>query len=392
MSSRLTIVAPVNQGTNTIKFGVADTGDQIYDSGLFIANLTTSNIDTGNGSGVLLNIEGTSGNDTLSSSDTSADLDEFFDAGDGDDDIDAGDGDDFISPGPGNDTVNAGPGNDIIIGDGQSTDDNQIDGGLGFDKVVFNGSFNTFNVTVIDIENLIIQVGTNSDILTNVEELQFDDQTIAVESLVETPVDNPGELITGTPGADVLTGGVDFNAINDTVFTGAGDDEVDVPFGGSQAGNNRIFTGSGADIIDVGDGDRSFGGSGDDEIDATDATGYRLSGGAGNDIFYLGADGRALGGEGDDQFYVQEGGGNIIAGGEGADQFWILTGDLPGAANTILDFAMGTDVLGIAGQGAGFDFTALTLSGNSIMIGATTIATLNGVDTTSLTAANFAFM
>ncbi|WP_242039620.1 phytase [Anabaena sphaerica] len=208
-------------------------------------------------------------------------------------------------------------------------------------------------------------------------------------NLVEVP-----ELVFGSPNSDTLIAGVtaNFDGIKDILFTGAGDDEVDVPFGGSQAGNNRIFTGSGADIIDVGDGDRSFGGSGDDEIDATDATAYRLSSGAGNDIFYLGADGRALGGEGDDQFYVQEGGGNIIAGGEGADQFWILTGDLPGAANTILDFAMGTDVLGIAGQGAGFDFTALTLSGNSIMIGATTIATLNGVDTTSLTAANFAFM
>ncbi|MEA5576822.1 choice-of-anchor I family protein [Anabaena sp. UHCC 0451] len=199
-------------------------------------------------------------------------------------------------------------------------------------------------------------------------------------------------LVTGTPGADILIAGVDFDGVNNIVFTGAGNDEVDVPFGGSQAGNNRIFTGSGTDIIYVGDGDRSFGGSGDDELDATDATGYRLSGGTGNDIFYLGADGRALGGDGDDQFYVQEGGGNILAGGAGADQFWILTGDLPSAANTILDFEMGTDVLGIAGQGAGFDFTDLTLSGNSIMVGSTTIAMLNGIDTTSLTAANFAFM
>ncbi|WP_413172269.1 alkaline phosphatase PhoX [Anabaena azotica] len=196
-------------------------------------------------------------------------------------------------------------------------------------------------------------------------------------------------LVTST--SNILTAGVDFDGVNDIVFTGAGNDEVDVPLGGSLAGNNRIFTGSGADIIYVADGDRSFGGSGNDEIDATEATNYRLSGGTGNDIFYLGADGRALGGDGDDKFFVQDGGENWLSGGAGADQFWILTGDLPSAANTVLDFEIGTDVLGIGGQGTGFDFTDLTLSGDSIAIGTTTIAILNGINTTSLTAANFAF-
>ncbi|MFM5991153.1 MAG: glycerophosphodiester phosphodiesterase, partial [Sphaerospermopsis kisseleviana] len=107
---------------------------------------------------------------------------------------------------------------------------------------------------------------------------------------------------------------------------------------------------------------------------------------------FLGADGRALGGEGNDKFYVQEGGGNLISGGAGVDQFWIVNGDLPAAANTILDFSMGTDVLGIGGQGAGFGFDDLTLSGNSIIINGITVAVLNGVNTATLTAANFAFV
>ncbi|AFZ60318.1 DUF839 domain-containing protein [Anabaena cylindrica FACHB-243] len=199
-------------------------------------------------------------------------------------------------------------------------------------------------------------------------------------------------LVFSSSNADDLVAGVDFDGVNDIVFTGAGNDEVDIPFGGSLAGNNRVFTGSGADIVYVADGDRSFGGSGNDEIDATDATDYRLAGGTGNDIFYLGADGRALGGDGDDQFYVQDGGNNWLSGGAGADQFWILTGDLPGTANTVLDFETGTDVLGIGGQGTGFDFADLTLSGNSIAVGSTTIAILTGINTTSLTAANFAFV
>ena len=190
----------------------------------------------------------------------------------------------------------------------------------------------------------------------------------------------------------MLIPGTDFNGIRDIVFTGAGNDEVDVPFGGSKTGDNRVFAGSGKDTIFFFFFDRTFGGSGNDQLDATDASNYRLSGGAGNDIFYLGANGRALGGDGDDKFFVQEGGGNLLSGGAGADEFWILTGDLPDVANTIVDFQKGTDVLGIGGQGAGFDFSDLTLRGNSIAIGTTTIAVLNGINTSSLTAANFAFL
>ncbi|TAE59708.1 MAG: DUF839 domain-containing protein [Nostocales cyanobacterium] len=199
------------------------------------------------------------------------------------------------------------------------------------------------------------------------------------------------QMVSGSADADTLVAGVDFDGVNDIVFTGAGDDEVDVPFSGSLAGNNRVFTGSGIDIIYVGNGDRAFSGSGDDELDATDAMGYRLSGGTGNDTFFLGADGRALGGEGNDKFFVQEGGNNIISGGAGADQFWIVNGDLPMEANTIVDFTMGTDVLGLAGQGAGFGFDDLILGGNEIKIGSDTVAILMNLDTSSLTAANFKF-
>jgi Ca2+-binding RTX toxin-like protein len=120
--------------------------------------------------------------------------------------------------------------------------------------------------------------------------------------------------------------------------------------------------------------------------------GNRMSGGTGDDTFFLGSNDRALGGDGDDKFYVVLGGGNLLSGGAGADQFWIVNGELPKAANTILDFQIGTDVLGISGQGAGFDFSDLTLNGNSIAIGTTTVTTLSGVSTSSLTAANFAFV
>ena len=201
------------------------------------------------------------------------------------------------------------------------------------------------------------------------------------------------DLVTATPAVDELDGGIDFDAVNDTVFTGAGADVVDSAFAGEAAHSNRIFTGSGADTIFVADNDRAFGGSDDDLFYATDANGYRLSGGAGDDLFFLGVGGRALGGDGDDTFYVIESGGNTLSGGAGADAFWILNDDaaLLGTPNTIVDFTQGTDILGIGAQGAGFDFSDLSFSGNSILIGSTTIATLTGVTTSSLTAGDFVF-
>ena len=206
------------------------------------------------------------------------------------------------------------------------------------------------------------------------------------------------KLVSGTSSGDELIAGANsssssFDGINDLVFTGAGADTVDASTAASAiAGNNNVFTGSGKDTIYVGNGDRTFGGSGDDEIYATDAKDYRISGGTGDDIFFLGVNGRALGGEGNDRFFVDEGGANLLSGGAGADQFWILNGDLPSATNTITDFSRGVDVLGIAGQGANFDFSDLSFSANNILVNGKAIATLTGIQTSTLTAADFAFV
>ena len=208
-------------------------------------------------------------------------------------------------------------------------------------------------------------------------------------------------LVTTTSGADVVIANApnsEADGINDLIFTGAGNDEVDTTFAPplTLEGQNRIFTGSGSDVLTVTDGDRAFGGSGSDDFYAVDASDYRLSGGAGDDEFFLGVGGRALGGEGDDTFYVGESGGNTLSGGAGADAFWILTDNaaLLGTPTTIVDFTKGTDILGIAGQGAGFDFADLSFSGSNILVGGIdgiTIATVTGITTNTLTAANFTF-
>ncbi len=203
--------------------------------------------------------------------------------------------------------------------------------------------------------------------------------------------DSRKDLVSGTTGADELFAGKTpgFDGVNDLVFTGAGNDEVDVTLAGAIAGKNRIDLGSGNDVIDVANNDRAFGSAGDDTFYAKDGKGgNRMSGGVGNDTFFLGGNDRALGGDGNDKFYVGTGGGNILSGGAGADQFWIYNAEAPASANTVVDFQIGTDVLGFTG---GVKFADLTRTGNDISFGGKTIATLTGIETSSLTAANFAF-
>lgn len=204
------------------------------------------------------------------------------------------------------------------------------------------------------------------------------------EAVVPPEPESP-ELISGTPGDDLFVAGdpdSEFDGKNDILFTGAGNDEVDTQFV-SDAGGNRINTASGDDIIFVSQSDLAFGGAGNDILDATDARGNnRMSGGAGDDVFFLGRKDRALGGEGDDQFYVQSGGDNLIAGGAGNDQFWIVSGEIPESANTITDFEIGEDVIGILGaESLGISSDTLQLSqvgdNTSINFGGETLATLS---------------
>jgi glycerophosphoryl diester phosphodiesterase len=191
------------------------------------------------------------------------------------------------------------------------------------------------------------------------------------------------QVVSGTTGADILIAGAantTFDGINDTVFTGAGNDEIEAQTVSSPiAGRNRIDSGSGNDIIFAGNNDVVFGSSGNDHLYASDVSGYRLSGGAGDDTFYLGSNGRALGGDGIDIFRVSLGGGNLISGGAGADEFWIVNAELPKAANTVLDFQKGTDVIGVLGISSS-SLTLNVLNGNTeIGLLGQTVAIVNGV-------------
>ena len=201
--------------------------------------------------------------------------------------------------------------------------------------------------------------------------------------------------VSGTPKADDLVAGVTpgLDGFNDQIFTGAGNDTVDIPIAGAAAGDNRIDLGSGNDTVFVADGDVAFGSAGNDRLDATDAKNYRISGGVGDDTFFLGTNGRALGGDGNDKFFVGTGGGNLLSGGAGADQFWIANAELPTAANTVIDFQIGTDVISIQGA-ASLGISASTLmltqmgADTSLDFNGHSLALLKGIQASSLTLSN----
>jgi Ca2+-binding RTX toxin-like protein len=133
---------------------------------------------------------------------------------------------------------------------------------------------------------------------------------------------------------------VDFNELNGT-------NQKDTLTGG--AGNDLISGGNGADDLYGGAGDDILGGDGNDN--GSDL----LDGGLGNDTL--------TGGNGPDIF--------VLAAGEGTD--------------TITDWEE-PDLIGLSGS---LTFNDLTFSGSDILYNSEILATLTGVDTTTLTSSDF---
>ena len=165
--------------------------------------------------------------------------------------------------------------------------------------------------------------------------------------------------IFGGGGLDELIAGQ-----NDYLFGGQEDDILNASVG---KGDNHLYGQEGNDLLLAGVGDYLDGGEGDDLLNATTGSGgNRLYGQTGNDTFFAGSGAprtrsgsktsgslrdRFYGDEGNDVFFVTNGGDNLFTGGEGADTFWLATGEIVTIANTITDFELDTDVIGIAGLG-----------------------------------------
>lgn len=126
------------------------------------------------------------------------------------------------------------------------------------------------------------------------------------------------------------------------------------------------------------------GGNGQDTLTGT--VGFdSIVGGQGKDeLFGLGGNDTLNGGNGKDT--LDGGLGNdVLTGGQGDDIFVLAAGE---GADTITDFSNGNDLIGLS---AGLTFADLSFAYNSILVDATKeiLATVTGVDTTTLTASDF---
>ncbi|MEL7242277.1 MAG: esterase-like activity of phytase family protein [Cyanobacteria bacterium J06573_2] len=210
------------------------------------------------------------------------------------------------------------------------------------------------DVLVIDEKTILVANDNNYPFSTGRDEgidnneiiLLELDKSLDLDSRLGRSAMKPEEskLVTGSSGEDLFVAGNNFKGNNNILFAGSGDDEIDLAFGGS---NNRVDAGSGDDIV------------------------------------YLGNQNRLLGGKGNDKFFAS-GGNNIISGGAGSDQFWIVSEEIPEVANTIVDFEIGTDVIGILDSASlGIDASTLELNeidgSTKVAFDGNTLAVINDV-------------
>jgi hypothetical protein len=191
VSQVLKIVAPINAGgvLNHIKIGVADTGDHIYDTGLFIANLSAGNAP---GSGIVVTPStGTTGDDTF----TGSAKDEYFDLKDGNDTVYLGIGDDIVVGGAGNDVVFGGSGDDQIEGDAGNDD---IDGGAGLgDTAIYTGVAGDYTIAKDASGNYTVtSLDGSIDTLKNIEIVKFSDGTVNLMPITTPVVSTPAPIST----------------------------------------------------------------------------------------------------------------------------------------------------------------------------------------------------
>ncbi|NET14994.1 MAG: hypothetical protein F6K08_20260, partial [Okeania sp. SIO1H6] len=198
------------------------------------------------------------------------------------------------------------------------------------------------------------------------------DDLAGLSNFIQSELENQEPLnLVGTDGDDMLVG----RQGDDTIAGLQGDDQIDGRGGddilrGDQNSRSSGSSVAGDDTINGGTGDDRIGGKGGDD---------QLYGDEGNDSIW-GDDGDDLlrGGLGNDVLT-----GDDFSGGQGSDTFILAVGE---GTDTIVDFEVGTDFIGLAD---GLMFADLSFTGNSIISDEETLAVLNGIDTTTLTESDF---
>ncbi|MBE9064024.1 calcium-binding protein [cf. Phormidesmis sp. LEGE 11477] len=203
-----------------------------------------------------------------------------------------------------------------------------------------------------------------------------------------TSGDTPDLDIIGTDGDDTLSGDAGNNTLdglagNDTLAGGLGNDIIlggdgdDILRGDENSRNPQDDVMGGNDIIFGGEGSDRIGGKSGNDI---------LSGDAGDDFIW--------GDDGDD-IIMGSAGNDILVGdnfsnGSGSDLFVFGNGD---GTDTILDFEVGIDRIGLVEGELMFADLTITQDGSTTLLGVAssgeTLAILNGVQASSLTESSF---
>ncbi|MDN5003916.1 VCBS domain-containing protein [Bradyrhizobium sp. GCM10027634] len=196
------------------------------------------------------------------------------------DTLTGGAGNELFFGGAGDDTISAGGGNDQITG--QAGNDT-IDGGAGTDMAIYTGPSSAYTITTLAGGQIQVADSTptrdGTDVLTNVEVLQFSDVTTLLASgTAASPIDistmglGPnGNAVHGTTGDDYLM--VGGSAFGHPIDLGAGNDTV------------ALAAGVTLTLVNV---ENVVGSSGDDFIGlANNANGLSIDGGTGNDFVGL---------------------------------------------------------------------------------------------------------
>ena len=240
-------------------------------------------------------------------------------------------------------------------------------GGIGYDDFAFE--FAPLNIAPVAVDD-------------SVTAAQGTAKTILAADLLANDTDEDGDPLTLTEVSNPLNGTVALDANGDVVFTPASG------FSGTASFEYTVSDGTDTDIgsVTVEVGGIFNGGNGKDTLIGTGGN-DRMSGGNGADELYGGDGDDTLGGDGSDNGpdLLDGGLGNdILTGGLGPDVFVLAAGN---GTDTITDFQT-PDVIGLSG---GLSFSDLSFSGNNVILTSTSevLATLVGVDATSLTANDF---
>ncbi len=341
ISVPLSIVAPVNQGVNTIKIAIADTSDSILDSGLFISNLKGST-QTGGGIVVPGNKTPVAADDQVSVREDRFSLEAKTVTGNvlsNDSDPNAGDSL-FVSAVAGaaasvGQTLQGKYGTLTLRSDGSYTyslanTDALIRGEQGVERFTYTVSDGAGGTDTARLE--IRVVGEDLELTRSG---RFTAHRGADRITGGTSADHfagraGDDILSGEGGDDILWGEAGDDQLlgadgSDQAVGGAGDDAIRLGAGDDrgwgEAGTDILHGEDGDDVIDGGDGndrallgsgnDKGFGGRGDDRL-IGDLGADQLIGGEGDDT--------AEGGIGNDKLWGGDGT-DTLRGGGGSDQF-----------------------------------------------------------------------